>query len=310
MGLKESFRNFKRKKVYTVGKEVFYMTLGAVIFAAGFNIFIEPAGIILGGVTGIATIINYFTKDILPFLTIGLLIILLNIPLFLFSFKVLGKKFIIRAGIGTLVSSIAIDLFGLLTKYLRENQGWFNYSPDNALLYALLGGGCVGGGLALMYAHGYTTGGTDLLMFVLKHWFKKFSAGKITMVLDGIVILSSLLVYRSGMVIIYSLITAFVETRVMDYVMSGFDRGRLAFIFSDKGAEIADKICTVLDRGVTAFDATGWYTGNEKKALICAIRPGEVYQLKEIVTMVDPAAFVVFADASDIQGSGFEKIQD
>ena len=306
MGLKESFRNFKRKKIYTVGTEVLYIVLGAVIFAAGFNFFIEPAGIILGGVTGIATIINHFTKDFLPFLTIGVLIILLNIPLFLLSFKVLGKKFIIRAAVGTLVSSIAIDLFALLLK----NVQLFSYTDDKQLLYALLGGGCVGGGLALMYVHGYTTGGTDLLMFVLKHWFKKLSAGKITMCLDGLVIISSALVMWDPKILIYSLITAFVETRVMDYVMSGFDRGRLAFIFSDKGAEIADRICTDLDRGVTTFEATGWYTGNEKKALICAIRPGEVYLLKEVVTKVDPAAFVVFADASDIQGSGFEKKEE
>ncbi len=269
-----------------------YIPAASILFAMGYNMFIEPAGIVLGGATGVATVLN----RLFPFLSVGTYILLVNLPLLLVCLKVFGKRFIWKTAVGTLCSSVALDLLN-----------FFPVTTSDPLLCSLFGGGSIGAALGLMYARGYNTGGADLLVFLLKRRHKNLSDGKIVMLLDAAVVIFSALILKTFSLIFYSVITICAETAVLDRVINGFDRGQLAFIFSENSNVIAEKISTELERGVTVIDATGWYTGKNGQALLCALRPGEVYKLRGIIGSVDPRAFVVFTSASAIDGLGFER---
>lgn len=272
--------------------DFFYIPAASILFAAGYNMFIEPAGIVLGGATGIATVLN----KLFPFLSVGVYILLVNLPLILICLKVFGKRFIWKTAAGTLCSSIALDVLN-----------FFPVTTTDPLLCGLFGGGAIGAALGLMYARGYNTGGADLLVFLLKRRHKNLSEGRIVLLLDAAVVALSAVILSNFSLIFYSVITICAETGILDRVISGFDRGRLVFIFSKNSSAIAEKIASELERGVTVIETTGWYTGQNGQALLCALRPKEVYKLREIIGAADPSAFVVFTSASAIDGLGFER---
>ena len=280
------------RKNYMFLKEFLWVLLASCLFSAGYNIFIYPSGVILGGATGLATVLH----RLLPVLPVGVWILLLNLPLWLLCLKVLGRRFILRTVIGTLTASLLLDVFSFLP--LRV---------DDPMQGALLGGGTIGLALGIMYAHGYNTGGADLAVFLLKKKYENLSPGLIVLILDAAIVLSSALVLGDLPVLGCSAIAIFTETTVLNSVLSGFDRGQLVFIFSNKHEQIAADVSKILHRGMTEVDATGWFTGRRGKALLCAVRKREVYRLKRIINDCDPNAFSVFTDAFSISGNGFER---
>jgi uncharacterized membrane-anchored protein YitT (DUF2179 family) len=149
-----------------------------------------------------------------------------------------------------------------------------------------------------------------MAVILLRRKLKRIPYGKILMVFDGIVVLASAFIMDDIMIIFYSVITIIVETVILDYITLGFDRGKIAFICSSKHEEVAAAITTELERGITMLDSTGWYTKTKGMTLMCAIRPREVWKLKNTVKQVDPNAFIIFGDASEVAGLGFDsKIQ-
>ncbi len=270
--------------------ECFILLLGGILFGASVNLFFLPGEIVLGGVTGVATTVNILTG-----LPVGFMIILINLPLLLCGWIFLGHGFVLRTLAGVAVTGIASDILTFLP-----------ISVSDPLLCAILGGVTMGVGCGLMFSRDYTTGGTDIIVWLIRRRTRLLSTGVLITVIDSAVVLGSAVALRSSEGIFYSVVALFFFTVSLDYVMRGSERGKLAFIFSDKSEEICSLISEELERGVSLLYGRGWYSEKDRTAVVCAIRKNEVRRLSLLIEKADPSAFVVFTDASEIRGLGFK----
>lgn len=286
-------KKLTKQDVKTYLYDLFYLVAGSFFFAISVNMFLEQAengGVILGGATGIAMIIRNFI-DLFP---IGTLIIFINIPLIIAGFLMLGKGFIIRTAIGMLMSSIFTNIFTFFPTTVHE-----------PLLCSIFGGFTMGVALGLIYMRGYTTGGGDILVMILKKLKPRLSTGHATLIVDATIVVTAAILFKNPMVIFYSVIVIFVESKTMDFVLVGANNAKNVYVISDKCDEIAAGIAKSIERGITIIDCKGWYTGKEKKMIMCVIRPAEVYDLRHVVSTTDPDAFIIFCEASKVVGKGF-----
>ena len=283
----------KNKKLKFISEAIVFLA-GIVIFAAGTGLFITPGRIAVGGFTGISIIINYFTD-----FPVGTVIIILNIPMFIICAKIFGIKFILKTIAGVVLSSVLIDVFTAFHPF--KNELSFE-------LCALFGGVMQGIGLGLVYLNGYTTGGTDLVIWLLKLKFPNVTTGFLLFILDSIVVTVAAIVERDAQVVLYSAIAIFSYTKVLDTILGATDRANLAFIISEKYKELADSITQTLYRGVTVIDGKGWFTKEPKTMLMCVVDRSQIYTLRNIITEYDPAAFFILADAREVIGLGFKDI--
>ncbi|MBQ2765999.1 MAG: YitT family protein [Clostridia bacterium] len=279
----------KREKVKSVLYETGIVILGAVLFSVAVNMFLLPANIVLGGMTGISTVLNIFLGT-----PVGLMIIILNIPLVILNTYFFGTGFLRRTVIGIVTTSVATDI--LL---------FFPVTTTDPLICAILGGVAMGGGIGLMMTRGYTTGGTDLIACLIKLKLKNVSIGNVITVADITIIIGASLFTKDYNGIFYSLLCTWAAGRVLDFVISGSRRAGQAFIITDKPEGIVKLIFERLDRGATVLAATGAYTGESKNVVMCVVAKKELFFLKQIVAECDPQAFVVIADAAEVSGEGF-----
>lgn len=287
-----NYRN-KIKKLFSRQKisEASTVLLGGVLFGVSMNLFFLPGKIILGGVTGITTVLN-----ILFSLPAGVMSILINIPLVLVSLIVFGWRFIARAAVGIAITAVTTDILSFLP-----------ISTTDPLLCAILGGITMGAGCGLMFSYAYTTGGTDIVAWLLGLRFVRISTGKLIMIVDFFVIIGAAIVMKSSVGVFYSIIALFVYTLTIDYVMQGAERAKLAFIFSYMGEEIASVISSEVGRGVTLLCGRGWYSKKKCDIVVCALKKTEAHRLAEVVSRVDDDALTVFTDVSKVEGNGFER---
>ncbi|MCL1859320.1 MAG: YitT family protein [Oscillospiraceae bacterium] len=267
---------------------------GVIIFSAGIGLFITPGKIAVGGFTGISIIINNLTS-----FPVGILIIILNIPMFIICAKIFGLKFIFKTIIGVIASSVFIDIFGALDPF-KEILSFE--------LCALFGGVLQGIGLGIIYLNGYTTGGTDLVIWLLKLKFPHITSGFLLFILDSIVVTVAALIARDAQVVLYSAIAIFSYTKVLDTILGSSDRTNLALIISEKYTELADNIMEILSRGVTIIESRGWFTKESKPMIMCVIDRSQIYSLRNIINEYDPNAFFILADAREVIGLGFKDI--
>lgn len=291
-------QNTKFKELFT---DVTHLLAASFLYALGLSMFLEPHTIIIGGVAGIATVIN----AIIPAFPIGVGILMINLPMMLICWKVIGTKFIIKTLCGVAGTSIAIDVLDFVMVKLE-----LPIVSTDPLLCGIFGGICIGVAIALLLGRGFNTGGSDLPVILLRRKIKTIPYGKILMLIDGAVVLASAFILNDIMIILYSVITIIVETLILDYITVGFDRGKIAFICSSKYEEVANAVAKELERGITLLDSAGWYTKNKGYTLMCAIRPREVFKLKQTVKEIDPNAFIIFGDASEVAGLGFDDKQE
>ncbi len=271
--------------------------LGSLTYAIAINTFTAPNNIAPGGVTGIATMINYGLG-----LPIGTMILVINVPLFILGFLYFGWKFIIKTIIATALSSVVIDLtVGILPQYHGE-----------PLITVVFGGLLSGVGLALILMRGGTSGGTELAANLIAIKFPHISIGKLIFVLDVIVVLFSAWVYRDFESPLYAMIVIFITSWVIDAILYGtsIGTGKMMFIVSPHNKEIAAMILTKMERGVTALKSRGGYSGQEGEVLLCAVRRQEVYKVYRLIHEIDPAAFIIVGDAGEISGEGFRPITE
>lgn len=263
---------------------------GCVIYAFGLVIFLEPNNIAPGGVSGIALIINYA----FPSVSIGGLIIILNIPLFLAGWKFEGKPFLIKSVFGTVISSILIDLF----------SGFYNYT-DDPLLSAIYGGLLIGVGLGLVFTRGATTGGSDIIGRLLKVKFPYLSMGRLVLFADVIVVTIAAIVFGHFNYALYALIALSICSVVLDKILYGVDTAKVAYIITSRPEEVFRRIDSELERGATYLNGEGAYSGKPTKVILTAIRLQQIAELKHIVRDVDPSSFVIISDAQEVLGDGF-----
>lgn len=269
--------------------------LGSAIFALGFDLFLEPSGINSGGVSGIAMLLVYGLKP--KFLTVGILSAMMNIPLFFCGYKKIGKGFFFGSLFGMVSSSVFFDLFA---KILPIPQ-------TEPLLASLFGGAAVGLGLALVFLGGASTGGIDIVARLIKLRFRNIPIGKIILCFDLCTAVVTGFVYGQFSNTLYSALTLYLSSVVLDRVVYSMDYAKVALIISDDYDRIAREIDAKLDRGVTLLQGQGQYKRSDKYILLSAVRRGQLAELKSLVYEIDPNAFVILQDAHQVLGDGFKR---
>lgn len=285
-----------RQHAKEIIKDLAFYLAGSLIYAVSVNAFTVPNHIVLGGITGVSTLINFRTGW-----PIGMLSLFLNIPVFICAIVEIGYKLVGKTMIATVIVSVMIDVIGVvIPKYVGSQ-----------MLAAIFGGCLEGVGLSLIFMRGATTGGTDLIARVLGRHFRTMSMGRLMLCVDIVIILVSAVVYGSIESALYGGIAIFVSTKLIDTVLYGTDigTGKVLFIISEKNAEISREILSDIDRGVTVLKSRGAYSGREGEVLLCAVRRYEVYKVKDLVHAIDKNAFIIVGDAGEITGEGFRPIK-
>ena len=285
----------KQHRVLNVFLDVLAVLAGTFIFAAGLYFFIEPANIAPGGVSGIALLINYLTTA-----PVGIVSAAINIPLILLGYRFVGKDFIWK----TLLS------IGSFTVFYDYVLSMFPVYQGEKLLSCIFGGVFVGLGLGVVFFRSGSTGGTDIIVKMLNRKFPHLPLGRLSFAIDMVIIAVSIFVFRSLEAGLYAVITIFVCSQVMDVVIYGGDRGKLVYIISGKAKEISDAVMKALDRGTTFLKGEGGFTGEEKRILLCALRRNEYHAVQKIVLELDPEAFMIVADSSEVRGEGFKALDE
>ncbi|PFA70050.1 hypothetical protein CN378_01730 [Bacillus sp. AFS015802] len=272
-------------------KNILFILLGSAIFAFGLVHFNIQNKLAEGGFTGI-TLILYFLFDIDPSYSN----LALNIPLFFLGWKLLGKKAFYYTVIGTVALSVFLWIF-------QRYQMTINLEGD-LFLAALFAGVFIGIGLGIIFRYGGTTGGVDIIAR-LAHKYIGWSMGKTMFMFDAVVIGASLITYLEYREAMYTLVAVFVAARVIDFMQEGAYSARGAMIISESHEEIAAVINEKMDRGVTVLRGHGSFTKQDREVLYCVVGKNEIVRLKNIITSVDPHAFVSVTVVHDVLGEGF-----
>ena len=286
-------RTVKKSKIATFLLDYAAFFTGCAIYSLALNAFITPNQISPGGITGLAAILNHLFA-----VPTGLTLLVLNIPLLILGIVKFGLKFLAKTISATVILSVLIDVGGA---FIPAYVG-------NRLMSAVYGGVLSGLGLSLVFLRGGTTGGTDIVAKIINLRFPFISMGRMMLILDVIVTVLAALAYRNVETGLYTVFTIFATSRVIDSILYGADRGKLAFIVSDQPRALADGILRHMGRGVTVLRGKGAYTGAEKDVLLCAVRQHEAGRLHTVVKRIDPHAFMIMSEAGEIIGEGFKQI--
>ena len=265
---------------------------GSAIFAAGFAFFLQPNDLSPGGISGLALLLVELTG----FGSVGVLSILMNLPLFILGGVKIGKKFFAGSLLGMLLSSVLIDLFALIP-----------FPVLDPLISVLYGGVICGLGLGIVFICGTSTGGSDILIRLLKLKYRNVPIGQISLCFDALVVILTGLVFHDVTKSLYTGITVFLCSQVIDAVVYRFDYSKVALIISSEHQKIADAIGKRLDRGATLLHGEGSYTHREMKVVLAAVKKQQVAELKELVMEIDPRAFVIVQEAHQVLGDGFSR---
>ena len=268
------------------------ITLGCAIFGLGFNLFLEPNDLNAGGITGLSMVL----VELLGFGTIGIISAVINLPLFAIGGMKIGKKFFIDSLIGMTLLSIFVDAFSFLPK------------PETEILLGSLYGGVVCGfGLGMVFSVGGSTGGSDIIVRLLKLKYQYVPIGVITTIFDAVVAVLTGLVFKNVNMALYSGVCIFVTGRVIDAVVYKFDYSKVAIIISKHYDTIAKRIGDDLHRGSTFLEGQGVYSGKDTKVILTAVKKQQISELKEIVVEIDPDAFIIVQEAHQVLGDGFAR---
>ena len=275
-------------------QSVILLLFGSLVYSIGIHCFVTPANIAPGGAAGLALIINYLTQ-----LPVGILTMLLNVPLLALAWFILSKKFVITTGIACVICSVILDF--VVAPVFPVYMG-------DRLLSSLFGGVVVGIGMAMIFMSGCTTGGTDILGYILQKKKPHISIGKALLMVDGVILLLSIYAFQNVEAGLFGLISLFAQTKVIDAMIYGSDVGSMVTIVTRYPKEISQGIIDVLERSATVLDGKGAYSGSEMKVLLCTVRKSEYYKLKEIVRHADPGAFMMVTETTEVLGEGFKEI--
>ena len=266
--------------------------LGSAIFAAGFAFFLQPNDLSPGGISGLALLLVELTG----FGSVGMISILMNLPLFILGGLKIGRQFFAGSLLGMVLSSLLIDGFAALRLPAVE--------PVIAIVY---GGVICGVGLGIVFVSGTSTGGSDILVRLLKLKYRNVPIGQISLTFDAVVVLLTGLVFRDMNKALYTGITVYLCGKMVDAVVYSFDYSKVAMIISKEYEAIAREVGIRLDRGATFLHGEGSYSGQETKVVLVAIKKQQLAQLKELVMELDPSAFVIVQEAHQVLGDGFRR---
>lgn len=266
--------------------------VGSTVFSLGFSLFLQPNDISPGGISGLALV----AVEVLGVGSVGRMSILINLPLFILGGVKIGKRFFAGSLLGMLASSVLIDVFAMVPMPVVE-----------PLMAALYGGVVCGFGLGFVFVCGSSTGGSDILVRLLKLRYRNVPIGQISMYFDAVVCVLTGVVFHDLTKALYTGIAVFVSGQVIDAVVYRFDYSKVALIVSSEYEAIAQAIGTRLDRGATFLHAEGSYSHADTKVVLAAVKKQQVTELKELVMQIDPNAFVIVQEAHQVLGDGFSR---
>lgn len=263
---------------------------GCLIYAAGIAIFLDPNDLAPGGVTGIAIMISYATS-----IPTGTLVLIINIPLLIIGAKRFGKSFLMYTVVSTVLSSFMINWLSAVRVGIEDK-----------LLCGIVGGVLMAIGMGIVFKSGGTTGGSDILVKLLRLKYRHLRTGTLFAITDTVIVAISAIVFGNIENALYAGIALVISSMVMDLVLYGPDEAKSLFIISDRAKQVADRILSELDIGVTYLQGKGAYSGAEKQVLLCAMRKALFPKVRQIVQQEDPDAFMIVSSATEIFGEGFK----
>ena len=270
-------------------KTLFLTILGTMITGFAIGSFLTPNKIVGGGASGISTILYHTTG-----IQLGVSFFVINILFLAIGLRVLGKSFILKTLLGTAILSVFTQVFSLLPIH-----------TENLILSTIFGGVLYGLGIGMSFAAGASTGGTDIIGRIIQTKFSFAPIGKMLLIVDGVIIIASLVIFKNIELTLYGILTLFISSYSIDFVISQFNVSRIAFVITDKGEEISDKLVSTSPRGVTLIDVKGAYTNSKKKMLFCALKESESEAFQKKILEIDETAFIVFSESQRIKGNGF-----
>lgn len=270
-------------------KQDFLFLIGPIITAFGISVFYLPNKIVSGGVSGLSTILYHYAQ-IPP----GLSFAVINLVFLLISFKVIGREFVIKTIIGAANISIFVQLFSELPAMTND-----------VVLASIFGSLLYGFGIGLTFLSGGSTGGTDILSRLLQHFLPQFKIGKLLLVVDTAVILTSLITFGNINLTLWGIVALFLSTFAVDWLIQKLNISKLAFVVTSKGLEISKFLVSTSPRGVTIIDVVGAYTMEKKTTLMCALKENELPEFQRKILEIDNEAFIIFSESQQIVGNGF-----
>lgn len=272
--------------------EIFLIAVGAFTMAVGTSLLLLPNKLSSGGFAGIATITYYLFNW-----SMGTVIVLLNIPFFIMAFIRIGKEFVFKSIIGTVMLSFFIDLLDKIQPLTNDR-----------LLACIYGGMLLGVGTSLILRASASTGGSDMVSYIIKSFKPGLSTSNLIVIFDFIVITLNVICFKQLEIGLYSAISIYLMGKVIDIIFEGVDFSKMMFVISDKYIEISDEIGNKISRGTTGIYSKGMYTNKEKTMLMCIASRGEVIKIRQIANRVDPKSFIVISNVREVYGKGFKKI--
>ena len=272
--------------------DILKIALGCALFGIGFNLFLAPNNLNAGGLSGLAMILSHT----LGFGSVGTFTAIMNVPLFALAGLKIGKKFFFGSLLGMAFSSVFLDLFVLLPVPYTE-----------PLIGALYGGAICGAGLGVVFVSGMSTGGSDIIVRLLKLRYQHVPIGMINMVFDACVVVLSAVAFHNIAVALYSGVAIFITGKVIDAVVYRFDYSKVALIITQKHEQVALVISDGLDRGATFLHGEGSYSHQQTKVVLTAVKKQQLAELKRLVVETDPDAFIIVQEAHQVLGDGFSR---
>ena len=277
-------------KIKSVLWDLLLTVSGSAIFSVSVNMFSASNNIVQGGLTGIGTVANYLFS-----LPIGMVMLVLNIPLFILAYRYLRGRFVIKTIVSTVIFTTFIDLGAYIIPPYRGDM----------LLSCIFCGVLSGTGLAMVFLTGATTGGTDIIAMLIRKRRPDISVGNIMLVADLAVIGLSFAVYGKTESIMYAVIVIFISAKAIDFVLYGREHTKLVFIITTKKDLLLSMILLEIGRGASVIPVTGGYTGKDKNLILCAVKKMQIREILRLTSAKDPEAFTVICDAGQIVGKGF-----
>lgn len=279
--------------------KIIRIILGTFMMAMAVNFIFEPMNMVMGGVSGLAIVIKELTQGVVKGgFPVWVTNLVANIPIFFLGYFVKGKSYLGY----TFFANLCFSIFMLILPITSIEQ-------KDYFLSAVAGGVLTGGGLGLVFAAGYSTGGMDLLSSIIQSRLKSYPVSVILFMLDATVILTGALVF-GFFTTAYAVVSVFISSRIMDEILSGLKLGKQIWIISEEHKEISSAIIQQMGRGVTCMEGQGMYTKQVKNVLFCVVGKRQVMSVVNIVKKIDRAAFIVVQDAREVMGEGFREISE
>ena len=280
-------------------KDILAIIFGAGIFSFGIYFLVIPFHFYEGGATGITLITYYLFK-----IPVSIMNLLINIPLFVLAWKLLGKKSLYLSLLGTFSVSAWMAIFEAMPLSHRYHHFIFNAFKGDILLACIASGVVLGLGLGIIFNAGGTTGGTDILARIFNK-YTSLSMGKLMLIVDAIVLTTVVVVFQDVRTAMYTLFFILIDTLVIDLIGEGGFAGKGFLIVTSKPEEIAQKVSDDLGRGITFIRGMGYYSRKDLDIVYCVVSRNEMKQMKDIINRIDPFAFITISEAHEILGEGF-----